>query len=170
MAERQPTPRFSVRAPAPGDVRTLERLEQICFSDPWPGHLLLAEVYAPGRFHRVLTSEGGEILAYLLAAWQYLDLHILKIATRPEFRRRGLAAFLIELAKRHAEVFAGESVTLEVRVSNTGAIALYQELHFQEVGRRPGYYGDGEDALIMTWRPEDSPGARAPLVNRLDRR
>jgi len=151
VAEREASFRFSVRAPAPGDVHTLERIEQECFSDPWPAHLLLAEVHAPGRFHRVLTGEGGDVLAYLLCAWQYLDLHILKVATQPEYRRRGLASYLIELAQRHAKAFAADSVTLEVRKSNVSAIALYTQLDFKAVGYRRRYYGDGEDALVMTW-------------------
>ncbi len=166
MVEGPGAPRFAVRPPVPADVRALERLEQVCFSDPWPSHLLSAEVGAPGRFHRVLTGEGGDILAYLLAAWQYLDLHILKVATRPDCRRRGLAAFLIGLAQKQSVAFSGDSVTLEVRVSNSAAIALYERLNFEKMGRRPRYYGDGEDALIMTWRPQDSESGSIPLVNR----
>jgi len=142
--------RFSIRPPVPGDVRELERAECECFVDPWPGHLIMAEIYAPGRFHRVLVDPGGSILAYLLSAWQYLDLHVLKIATRPGFRRLGLASRLMEMAVDHARAFGGETVTLEVRERNTPAIALYRGLGFSVAGRRPRYYGDGEDALIMT--------------------
>jgi len=50
----------------------------------------------------------------------------------------------------HARAFGGETVTLEVRERNTPAIALYRGLGFSVAGRRPRYYGDGEDALIMT--------------------
>jgi len=143
-------PRFSVRSPLPGDVRALERAERECFSDPWPGHLILSEIYAPGRFHRVLIDPSGRLLAYLLCAWQYLDLHVLKIATRPLYRRNGMASHLMALAEDHARSFGGESITLEVRESNRAAIGLYGRLGFNIAGRRPGYYGDGEDALIMT--------------------
>ena len=90
------------------------------------------------------------MVAYLFCAWQYLDLHVLKVATLPRFRRAGLARRLMALAENHAVEMAGESLTLEVRVSNTDAIALYEALEYQQVGTRTSYYQDGEDAVVMT--------------------
>jgi len=136
----------------PGDARALEVAERECFPDPWPGHLILAEIHARGRFQRITLSPDGELMAYVLGVWQYLDLHILKIATRPAFRRRGLARELLGLAEAHARSSGGETVTLEVRTSNGPAIALYRDLGYAVRGIRPRYYGDGEDALIMTRR------------------
>lgn len=149
MSEAPALLRVTARAPQPGDVRALEAAERACFSDPWPSHLLLAEIFAPGRFHRILVEPAGSLVAYLLCAWQYLDLHVLKVATLPSYRRTGLARKLMILAEEHAQASAGESVTLEVRESNVEAIALYQTLGYTRTGRRPGYYGDGEDALVM---------------------
>jgi len=142
--------RLVVRPPAPGDVHELERLERLCFPDPWPGAVILAEVGAAGRFHRVAASPDGRLLGYLFAAWQYLDLHVLKVATDPEARRRGIATRLMHAAVRHARELGAESVTLEVRRSNLAAQRLYLGLGFSVAGRRPRYYGDGEDALVMT--------------------
>jgi ribosomal-protein-alanine acetyltransferase len=139
-----------VRLPQPGDVRFLERAEQICFSDPWPGHLLAAELMAPSRFHRLLVDPAGRIIGYLFAAWQYLDLHVLKVAILPGFRRQGHARQLMALAEDHAIEMCGETLTLEVRQSNIEAVALYDSLGYRLRGRRRGYYMDGEDALVMT--------------------
>jgi [ribosomal protein S18]-alanine N-acetyltransferase len=144
--------RMSVRAPHPGDVRALAEAEQACFSDPWPGQLFASEVMAGGRFHRVLVDPGGVLVGYLLATWQYLDLHVLKVAVLPVYRRQGLARRLMALAEEHATELGGETVTLEVRESNVAAAALYDSLGFARVGRRTAYYMDGEDALIMTKR------------------
>ena len=144
--------RTSVRAPQPGDLKAMAEVELVCFADPWPGQLLASELLAPGRFHRVVVDPGGCLVAYLLAAWQYLDLHVLKVAVLPDWRRQGLARQLMDLAERHALEMGGESVTLEVRDSNHSAAALYASLGFELVGRRPAYYMDGEDALIMTKR------------------
>jgi ribosomal-protein-alanine N-acetyltransferase len=47
---------------------------------------------------------------------------------------------------------AGESLTLEVRQSNSEAIAMYESLEYERVGTRPAYYQDGEDAVVMTKR------------------
>ncbi len=90
------------------------------------------------------------LAAYLFTAWQYLDLHILKVATLPEYRRNGLGRRLMVVAEEHARQMAGETLTLEVRLTNTGAIGLYESLGYERKGMRPGYYADGSDALIMT--------------------
>ncbi len=139
-----------IRRPVPGDAGALEAAERECFPDPWPGHLILAEIHARGRFQRVAVTPGGELMAYILGVWQYLDLHILKIATRPPYRRHGLAKELLVLAQDHAAEHGGETVTLEVRSSNAPAIALYRALGYSVRGIRHRYYGDGEDALVMT--------------------
>ena len=104
-----------------------------------------------------MVDRSGELAGYLFCVWQFLDLHVLKIATRPEFRRRGLARSLMRLAEQHGEEIGGETITLEVRPQNTSAAALYRQLGYAMAGRRPGYYTDGEDALIMSKRLRDVP-------------
>lgn len=149
------TLRVSVRAVQPGDLRSLAAAEHECFSDPWPESYFASELFAPARFHRLLVDPAGELAAYLFTAWQYLDLHILKVATLPRFRRCGLGRRMMLIAEDHARQMAGETLTLEVRTSNTAAIAMYEQLAYQHVGRRPGYYTDGSDALVMTKRVPD---------------
>jgi ribosomal-protein-alanine acetyltransferase len=122
----------------------------VCFVDPWPARAFASELLAPGRYHRVLVDPSEGLMAYLFAAWQYLDLHVLKIATLPRYRRTGLARRLMRLAEEHTADRGGESVTLEVRESNTTAEALYASMGYSRVGRRPRYYRDGEDAVLMT--------------------
>jgi len=158
MAEA-PALRVSVRLPQVSDIRDLERAERLCFVDPWPGQFFVSELFAPGRYHRVMVDSAGQIVAYLFSAWQYLDLHILKIATLPQHRGEGLARQLMEMAEEHVADMCGDSLTLEVRVSNGAAIAMYKKLGYADAGFRTGYYADGEDALIMTKRialPGDS--------------
>ncbi|HPA81682.1 MAG TPA: ribosomal protein S18-alanine N-acetyltransferase [Thermoanaerobaculales bacterium] len=150
MAEPRAFPRFSIRPPQAADLRTIERAERTCFPDPWPGHYFASELFAPGRFHRLVVDAAGELVAYLFAAWQYLDLHVLKVATLPPYRRMGLATELLALAERHALETGGDAVTLEVRTSNLAAIAMYEGLGYHRAGLRRGYYHDGEDALVMT--------------------
>ena len=143
-------PRVDLRAPQPADVRALALAEVECFEDPWPEPFFVSELYAPARFHRVLVDPGGELVAYLFTAWQYLDLHILKVATRRRFRRTGLGRRLMELAEEHAREMEGETLTLEVRKTNIAAIGMYEALGYEHAGVRPGYYADLSDALVMT--------------------
>jgi len=143
-------PRVSLREVHPGDIRNLARADAVCFDDPWPEAYFASELFAPGRFHRVLVEPAGEIAAYLFTAWQYLDLHILNIATLPEFRRFGLGRRLMLIAEEHARQMAGETLTLEVRKGNDPAFRLYESLGYEAVGIRSGYYADGTDAIIMS--------------------
>lgn len=144
--------RVSSRAAQRGDVRALAAAELECFEDPWPGPYFASELLAPARFHRVLVTPDGTLAAYLFTAWQYLDLHILKVATLAAYRRRGLGRKLMVVAEEHARQVAGETITLEVRTTNTAAIGLYGSLGYEPAGIRPGYYSDLSDALVMTKR------------------
>jgi len=142
--------RFFERAYAPGDERAVAEIEIMCFSDAWPFSFFLTESSARGRYHRVLFEAGSNtMVAYLLCAWQYLDLHVLKIGVRPEYRREGLARLLMLGAENEVCSLSGESIILEVRRANQAARQLYFSLGFDEVGVREGYYSDGESAIVM---------------------
>jgi len=143
-------PRVSLRAIQPGDIRALAAAEIECFDDAWPESYIASELFAPARFHRVLVDPAGRLAAYLFTAWQYLDLHILKVAALPPYRRLGLGTKLMLVAEEHARKMEGETLTLEVRLTNAPAIGLYESLGYKRVGVRPGYYADDSDALIMT--------------------
>ena len=144
--------RVSTRPPQPSDIRSLERAERLCFIDPWPGQFFVSELFAPGRFHRLVVDPRGGLVAYLFCVWQYLDLHVLKIATLPPYRRSGLARRLMGIAEHHVDETGGDGLTLEVRTNNTGAITMYHTLGYRSAGSKAGYYADGADALIMTKR------------------
>jgi len=98
---------------------------------------------------RVIEVEGrlaGFAVARRVAEEEW---ELLNLAVAPGFRRRGLGGRLLrDLCTRHTGV-----MYLEVRPSNTAALALYQAFGFQEVGRRPGYYEDPpEGAVVMKLR------------------
>ena len=145
-------PRTSLRAIQPGDIRALAAAEVECFDDAWPESYVASELFAPARFHRMLVDPSGRLAAYLFTAWQYLDLHVLKVATLRPFRRFGLGTKLMIVAEKHAREMCGETLTLEVRVTNIAAIGLYESLGYEHMGVRPGYYADESDALTMTKR------------------
>ena len=84
---------------------------------------------------------------------RYVDAwHVMNVAVAPDDRRGGIAVSLLERLFELTANDARRGYTLEVRVSNEGAIALYERLGFVARGVRRGYYTDNrEDALIM-WR------------------
>jgi ribosomal-protein-alanine N-acetyltransferase len=84
--------------------------------------------------------------------WLMVDeAHISTIASHRDWRRRGIGELLLVSMIDGAAEIGGQMVTLEVRVSNLNAQALYRKYGFEVTGRRKSYYSDnGEDALIMS--------------------
>ena len=140
---------FLIRLPRTEDVPVIARLESEVFTDPWPSHLYLQEVGQPMRFQRVVVDANGYLAAYLFACWQADELHVLKVATHPIHQGKGLATQLMEEARLHAIHGNARGLVLEVRPSNRRAVALYRFLGYTVLGRRPHYYSDSEDALVM---------------------
>ena len=102
----------------------------------------------------------GEVVAYIMTRVEWgigfftLRIikkgHIVSIAVLPEYRRRGIATkLMVNVMKTLKEHYKCSEVYLEVRVSNTPAISLYEKLGFEKVKIIKGYYLDGEDAYIM---------------------
>ena len=93
--------------------------------------------------------DGSRIVGYAGGMVVDGDLQILKIAVAPEFRRRGIARELLARIADDARNLGAQSCSLEVRASNEGAQAFYAELGLSSIGKRPRYYSDREDAVIM---------------------
>jgi len=140
---------FVARPAVTADIPAVARLEADVFVDPWPAHLYLQEVEQPLRYQRVVVNGSRAVVAYLFACWQVDELHILKVATHPLFEGRGLATALMEEARAEALRGNARGLFLEVRPSNRRAVRLYQAIGYRVIGRRPGYYTNGEDALVM---------------------
>ena len=142
------------------DIPAVARLEADVFVDPWPSHLYLQEVEQPLRFQRVIVGPNGGVVAYLFACWQVDELHVLKVATHPLFEGRGLGSALMAEAREEAVRGRARGLFLEVRHSNRRAVKLYLHIGYRIIGRRPGYYTNGEDALVMFYdltRPATAP-------------
>ena len=124
-------------------------VEQACFSDrPWTAEQFREELSID--FSRTFIAYLDGAAAGFVNVWiTPPTATINNIAVMPEYRRRGIADLLIERAR---EVCGGlDELTLEVRVSNTPAISLYEKHGFRNVGRRRNFYENPrEDAFIMT--------------------
>jgi len=142
------------------DLDAVDEIEKASYPTPWSRSMFAAELQKPSSISLGAYRENDDLVGYAIVS-RYVDAwHLMNIAVAPEFRRRGIAKALLE---RLFEVTSGDprrGYTLEVRVSNTEAIRLYERLGFEARGTRRGYYTDNrEDALIM-WR-EPSPAEEA---------
>ena len=125
-------------------------LEKLCFTTPWNEAMLEEELYNDTASFIVAQGDNGEVLGYaglhVILDEGYID----NVAVRPEYRRQGIADQLLDVFCRFGEAHL-RFLTLEVRPSNTSAVALYEKHGFKEAGRRKDYYTDPtEDALLLT--------------------
>lgn len=136
-----------IRPMTAADVPSVAALEKLCFSDPWSVSSIASELDNPLSLWLV-WEEDGAAAAYLGVQRVPPQADVMNVAVSPALRRRGIArALFAELERRLPEI---DELFLEVRTSNSGAIALYRTLGFEQVGRRPNYYLDPrEDALIL---------------------
>ncbi|HIV80629.1 MAG TPA: ribosomal protein S18-alanine N-acetyltransferase [Candidatus Avanaerovorax faecigallinarum] len=135
------------------DLPAMAEIERRCFHTPWSEESLREDLTGnPLSVYMVLETENGDVAGYM-SLWKILDEgHINNVAVLPEYRRRGGASDMLKFMLKYSQRSGISSHTLEVRVSNEGAIGLYGKFGFKEAGVRKGYYEDnGEDALIM-WR------------------
>jgi [ribosomal protein S18]-alanine N-acetyltransferase len=144
------------------DLNAIEEIERQSYPTPWSRSMFASELAKPSSICLgAFELETDRLVGYLVIS-RYVDAwHVMNVAVTPEHRRRGIATTLLE---RLFELTAGRGrrgYTLEVRVSNTEAIRLYEQLGFRPRGVRRGYYTDNrEDALIM-WK--DPLPAEEPL-------
>ena len=135
-----------------GDLGRVEEIEREAYPTPWSRSMFDAELRKPSSLALGAFTEADELVGYAFVS-RYVDAwHVMNVAVSIAYRRRGIAAALLERLFDVTATDPRRGYTLEVRVSNTGAIALYERLGFESRGTRRGYYTDNrEDALIM-WR------------------
>ena len=139
----------------PAHLEGAAALEKLCFSNPWSAKSMelltndgigvgyLCTAPAAPQTDPTVTAYGGMLITVD-------EGQITNIAVHPDYRRKGLGAAILRSLLRHAKDAKLESVSLEVRVSNTAAIELYKKAGFAEAGRRKGFYAKPtEDALVM---------------------
>jgi ribosomal-protein-alanine N-acetyltransferase len=101
----------------------------------------------------VLRDHNGDLLGYFLLMAIVDEAHLLNVAVSAEMQGQGLGRFLLNQAVACARGLGMESVLLEVRPSNTRALAIYERYGFKHIGRRKGYYPAAgqqrEDAIVM---------------------
>ena len=130
-------------------VAQIAELEKLCFSEPWSENSIATELTNP--LSAWLVAVDGQMLAGYVGSQSVMgESDMMNIAVSPQYRRQGVAQALVEALVAHLKEQENISLTLEVRVSNAPAIALYEKLGFVQVGRRPNYYrSPKEDALIL---------------------
>ena len=151
---------FSLRKLELGDLDAIERIERASYPTPWSRSMFAGELAKQSSLSIAAVTPDERLVGYLVLS-RYVDAwHVMNVAVDPEHRRHGIAtamlARLFEVTRDDAE----RGYTLEVRVSNLAAIALYESFGFVSRGVRRGYYPDNREDAVIMWRdPEPTPEA-----------
>ncbi len=151
-----------VRPMVVADIEAVASLEERVFPEPWSARAFSEELAAEGRSYLV-CEQSGQVVGYAGLLVVAEDAHVVTLGVDPDRQRRGLGTLLMLRLVEIALAAGAVNLTLEVRVGNEAAQALYRRFGFVPVGVRRRYYRV-EDALIMWALDIDSPDYQERLA------
>ena len=155
MAIAPELPRAFLRDMRREDLLAVLDIERRSFAQPWSRAFFEKELATPFARLVVAVEEAvprSEVIGYT-CRWRVTDeVHLLNVAVHPERRGLGHGRALVGAVIAEAEVARTRVVYLEVRAGNVIARRLYRQLGFKDLGVRRGYYGPGQDAIVMELR------------------
>ncbi|MEC4817722.1 MAG: ribosomal protein S18-alanine N-acetyltransferase [Scytonema sp. PMC 1069.18] len=142
---------LEIKLLTPADLSAVLELDRTCFGGLWSLEAYQRELDSPNSDLLGLFSSVSMQLLGMGCFWTILDeAHITILAVHPQYHYQGFGQALLYYLLKTACDRRLERATLEVRVSNSVAISLYQKFGFKTAGTRRRYYADnGEDALIL---------------------
>ena len=148
-------PRALLRDMRRDDLPAVLDIERRSFAQPWSRAFFEKELATP--FARLVVAEEqaaprNRIVGYT-CRWRVTDeVHLLNVAVHPERRGLGYGRDLVSAVVEEARDGGARVVFLEVRAGNVVARRLYRLVGFKDLGVRRGYYGPGQDAIVMELR------------------
>jgi [ribosomal protein S18]-alanine N-acetyltransferase len=135
------------------DINAVVGLENESFTNPWSRQTLVWELEnSDVTLVYVLRNDDERIVAFCVCWVIFNELHVNTLAVAPADRRQGFATALLQQVMAEAAAGGARKATLEVRESNTPALALYERLGFHVEARRAGYYTKPEEDALILWR------------------
>ncbi|MFS8584413.1 MAG: ribosomal protein S18-alanine N-acetyltransferase, partial [Acidimicrobiia bacterium] len=147
-------------------LRAVLRIEHQVYPRPWSFGVFLSEIGQRTSRLYVVARVAGEVVGYAGMMQAVDDAHITTVAVDPAWQRYRIATRMLLVLARGAIARGCANLTLEVRMSNSGAQALYQRFGFVPAGVRRGYYPETrEDALVMWANDIGTPEYAARLAD-----
>jgi len=133
------------------DLDQIMEIELRSFKTPWSRKMFLRELELNFSYNRAAELRDDKKIAGYVFCWLTKpEASIMSIAVREDLRNQGLGSCLMARTLSDLKAAGAAEAWLEVRPSNSAALALYRRFGFREVGVRPRYYRDsGEDAVVM---------------------
>jgi ribosomal-protein-alanine N-acetyltransferase len=130
------------------DLRQIIRLETAFFPEPLTLLKLIRYWLMPITYY-IVIRDGRKVVAYIGFQMFGQAAHTISMGSHPDYRRQGLAALVQRTADRAAKNRGASWFTGEVRVSNVPQLLFLRELGWIEVGTSPGFFSNGEDAIVV---------------------
>jgi len=138
-------PPVTIRMCREGDLAEVLEIERESFEDPYDREKFLQLLWLePEGF--IVAETNADMVGYVASSAKHGI--IFSLAVSGQARRKGVGSTLMEAALKYMRE-TSETVSLQVRVSNSVAIHLYENFGFTRQGTVKRYYRDGEDALVM---------------------
>ncbi len=138
---------MKIRKATKTDLNSIWEIEQRVFNSPWSKDQIEWELVSQPTALNFVAEEGKVLMGYLFSHILQGKAQILNLAVDIAWQHRGFGNQLIQ--KVLSEHLESLNIFLEVKRSNFPAIKLYIQYGFEEIGIRPAYYEDGEDAILM---------------------
>lgn len=136
------------------DLDEVMTIENDVYPYPWTRGNFLDSLYSGYEIWTV-REPSGALAGYFLLMLVVDEAHLLNISVRRDLQRHGIGRMQLNKASELARAKGMQSILLEVRPSNTGALAVYQRYGFEQIGRRKAYYpaadNTREDAIVMRY-------------------
>ncbi|MBX5467135.1 MAG: GNAT family N-acetyltransferase [Firmicutes bacterium] len=130
------------------DLWAIGRLERVVFLEPMPWAALW-QAWRHPRARWIVVRDRSRLAAYFGFEVVGGFAHVFANVTHPRYRRQGLARFLLTAAEPVAEDLGAGAFVGEVRAGNRAQLHLLQTIGWQVIGRRPHFFKNGEDALLV---------------------
>lgn len=146
-----PEPRTISRY-TPADLEQVFAIERVSYPNPWTREMFAEEL--DNRLCHIFVCREEDraacaVLGYV-CFWLFLgEMHLLNLSVHPDHRRQGVGRRLLVHALDYSSGRGAKVGFLEVRKRNRAARIMYEQYGFTEIGVRPRYYEDGEDAVVM---------------------
>jgi ribosomal-protein-alanine N-acetyltransferase len=138
-------------------IKAVMRIEQQVYPRPWTPAIFQSELAQVGTSRcYVAAFVGNELAGYGGTMYTPDGAHVTNIAVDPRSQRHGIGTRLLLALTRQARLNGCDAMTLEVRVSNVAAQAMYQRFGYAPAGVRQRYYEGVEDAIVMWVHDVDS--------------
>jgi ribosomal-protein-alanine N-acetyltransferase len=141
---------ISIRPMTRADLAVVTEMEKAIFPDPWTASMFGDTMIGAGAVNLVAEEEDGSVCGYLCALTVADEIQIHNVAVHVSARRQGIGRALLEAAEQQGAGRGALCAILEVRATNTAALAMYGRMGYRRIGRRRAYYRKPVcDALVL---------------------